>query len=336
MTRPRVAVSTCLLGEPVRFNGGHSRSRFLTGPLAPYVDWVPICPEVELGLGTPRETLRLETSPSGPRLMTRASRNDLTEAMSALAGERAATLDADGYVFKAKSPTCGIHGIPLYPPQGPPIDRRNRGLFAESIIRAHPLLAVEDEGRLNDALLREAFVERIFAHARLRELLDGDWRPRDLVAFHARHKMQILAHDPDLYRRAGRIVADAGTLARTELAAAYAQTFRQALSKRASLGRNVNVLQHCLGMLDLDPVRRDDLLTLVESYRVGLVPLSVPATLLRHHAHGQNAAYVREQSYLSPYPDALRLRHHLPPDPPIAASPVRHRADPSCSSPTSG
>ncbi|MFE3448962.1 YbgA family protein [Nonomuraea sp. NPDC059194] len=312
MTRPRIAVSSCLLGEPVRFNGGHSRDRFLTGQLDPYVEWVPICPEMEAGLGTPRETLRLESSPGGPRLMTRTTHADLTDRMSALAHERAAALRVDGYVFKARSPSCGIHGVPLYRAEGPPLDRRNRGLFAGVVIAAHPLLPVEDEGRLNDALLRESFVERVFAHARLRELLHGDWRPRDLVAFHARHKMQLLAHNPELYGQAGRIVAGAGSRPRAELAAEYALTFQRALATKASPGRNVNVLHHCLGMLFLDPAHRADLLAVIDSYKAGLVPLSVPATLIRHHARGQDASYVREQSYFSPYPDALRLRNHVP------------------------
>ncbi|MGW6499989.1 YbgA family protein [Nonomuraea angiospora] len=318
MTRPRIAVSSCLIGEPVRFNGGHSRDRFLTGALAAFVEWVPFCPEMALGLGTPRETLRLEDSPAGPRLMTRRSRVDLTGRMTALAEDRVGGLDVDGvdgvdgYVFKAKSPTCGIHGIPRYPADGPPTGRRNRGVFAAAVIGAHPLLPVEDEGRLNDALLRESFVERIFAHARLRELFSTDWRPRDLVAFHARHKMQILAHDPVLYHQAGRIVAGAGSRPRDELARTYAATFRQALAERATPGRNVNVLHHCMGMLALDPLRRHDLLVVIDSYKAGLVPLSVPATLLRHHAHAEHADYVRDQSFFAPFPDALRLRNHVP------------------------
>ncbi|WP_101789896.1 YbgA family protein [Nonomuraea indica] len=315
MTRPRVAVSSCLIGEPVRYNGGHSRDRFLSGPLDPYVDWVPICPEMEAGLGTPRETLRLERSGAGPRLMTRTTRADLTERMTALAAARAASLDVDGYVFKSRSPTCGVHGIPLYPgADGPPIDRRHRGVFAARVIDAHPSLPVEDEGRLNDAVLREAFAERIFAHARLRELLAGDWRPRDLVGFHARHKMQLLAHDPAGYRATGALVARAGVRPRAELAAGYAEAFRAALSKKTGPGRNVNVLHHLLGMVSLDRSRRDHLLEVIEAYRAGLVPLSVPATLLRHDAEGEGtaAAYVRAQTFLAPYPEELRLRHHVP------------------------
>nr|SBO99670.1 COG1683: Uncharacterized conserved protein / FIG143828: Hypothetical protein YbgA [Nonomuraea gerenzanensis] len=310
-----MAVSSCLLGEEVRYNGGHSRDRFLTGDLDPYVDWVPVCPEMEAGLGTPRETLRQERSDDGPRLVTRQTRVDLTDRMTELAGRRAAELarlDVDGYVFKAKSPTCGIHGVPVYRADGTPADRRNRGLFSGIVMERSPLLPVEDEGRLHDALLRESFVERVFAHARLRALLSADWRPRDLVTFHARHKMQLLAHDPQLYRTAGRVVAAAGGHPRAEVAARYTDAFQRTLSTKATTGKNVNVLQHCLGMLVLDPVRRADLVDVIDAYQAGLVPLSVPTTLLRHHARGEAAAYVRDQTYFSPFPDALRLRHHVP------------------------
>ncbi|MGW4791391.1 YbgA family protein [Nonomuraea sp. NPDC004297] len=310
--RPRVAVSSCLLGELVRYNGGHSRDRFLTDELSPYVDWVPVCPEVEAGLGAPRESMRLEESENGPRLLTRTSRVDLTDRVIALAERRAAELDVDGYVFKAKSPTCGIHGVPVYRPGGAPADRRNKGLFSAIVMERHPLLPVEDDGRLHDPLLRENFVERVFAHARLRALLGGDWRPRDLVAFHARHKMQLLAHDPRLYREAGRVVAGAGARPHEEVAARYTEVFRSTLATKATTGKNVNVLQHCLGMLDLDQVRRADVVEVIDAYRAGLVPLSVPTTLLRHHARGEAAAWVRDQTYFSPYPDALRLRNHVP------------------------
>ncbi|WP_433500756.1 YbgA family protein [Sphaerimonospora sp. CA-214678] len=311
--RPRVAVSSCLLGEPVRFNAGHSRDRFLADQLSRFVDWVPICPEMELGLGTPRETLRLERRPGGPHLITGKTGRDLTEAMTSLAAARAATLDVDGYVFKSRSPSCGTHGIPAYVGSAA-ADRRNRGVFAARIIDAHPLLPVEDEGRLNDEVIREAFIERIFAHARLRAFLSAGMSPRALVAFHARHKLQILAHDPASYRRLGRLVAQAGTLAGDRLAADYAEAFRAALAVRATVGRNVNVLQHCLGMVsdDLDRVRRADLVEAIHDYQRHLVPLSVPLALLRHHAHGAGATYLYGQTYLSPYPHELALRHHIP------------------------
>ena len=307
-----MAVSRCLLGEPVRHNGNHSRARYLTDELAPFVDWVPICPEMEIGLGTPRESLRLVRSSGGPRLVGRGSGLDHTPAMTALAAERSAGLDADGYVFKSKSPSCGIHGIPLYAGEAS-LDRHNRGLFAGAVIDDHPLLPVEDEGRLNDAVLREAFTERIFAHARLRELLRSDWRPRDLVDFQSRHKMQLLAHSTEGYRETGRVAAGAGTRPRAELAAAYETAFRTAMAVRTTVGRNVNVLQHCLGMLgnELDPVRRADLAEVIASYAVRRVALSVPIALLRHHARSEAATYVQNQTYFLPYPDELGLRNHV-------------------------
>jgi uncharacterized protein YbbK (DUF523 family)/uncharacterized protein YbgA (DUF1722 family) len=312
--RPRIAVSSCLLGEPVRFNGGHSCDRFLSRMLSEHVDWVRICPEMEIGLGTPRETLRLERADDGPRLMTRRTRADLTEPMTALAASRAAALDVDGYVFKSKSPSCGIHGIPTYTSAGDVADRRGRGLFAGAILDAHPMLAVEDEGRLHDDVLRESFVERVFAAARLRHFLAGDWRPRDLVEFHSNHKMQLLAHAPGAYRGLGGCVAEAGTRPRVALAASYGAGFRAAMAAKATIGRNVNVLHHCLGMVSdgLDPARRADLVEVIGSYEAHRVALSVPLTLLRHHARGQGAAYVQNQTFFSPYPDTLALRNHVP------------------------
>ncbi|MEU0519563.1 DUF523 and DUF1722 domain-containing protein [Streptosporangium sp. NPDC006007] len=306
-------MSSCLMGEPVRFNGGHSRDRFLSGELDAHVDWVRVCPEMEIGLGTPRETLRLERSTAGPRLVTRKTGADLTDRMTELATRRARALDVDGYVFKSRSPSCGVHGIPVYAGETA-VERGGRGLFAAHVLDTHPLLPVEDEGRLNDALLRETFVERIFAHARLRALLESDWHARDLVAFHSRHKMQMLAHDPALYREAGRLVARAGVRPRLELAADYARVFGTAFARKASIGRNVNVLQHCMGMMgeSLDPARRADLTEVIASYRAGRVALSVPTALLRHHALGEAAAYVRDQTYFAPYPPELRLRNHVP------------------------
>ncbi|WP_336213691.1 YbgA family protein [Nonomuraea sp. LPB2021202275-12-8] len=308
--RPRIAISSCLLGVPVRYNGGHSRDRFLDDTLSQHVDWIPICPEMEIGLGAPRDALRLEDSEGGPHLVTRRTGQDHTEPMNALATSRIPRLDADGYVFKAKSPSCGVRGVTLHR-GGTVVDHKHRGLFAAAVMDAHPLLPVEDEGRLHDPVLREAFVERVFAHARLRALLEGDWLPRDLMAFQARHKMQIMSHAS--YQETGRLAAASGTRPREPLATEYAEAFKSALTHRTSVGRHVNALQHCLGMLDLDHVLRDDLLDVIESYRARRVALSVPMALLRHHARRAEAAYLAEQTYFRPYPDELALRNHVTP-----------------------
>jgi uncharacterized protein YbgA (DUF1722 family)/uncharacterized protein YbbK (DUF523 family) len=297
--RPRVGVSSCLLGEEVRFNGGHKRYRFLTDELGPYVDWVPYCPEVSIGLGTPREPIRLTAD---GRLVNRSGTADHTEAMAALplpAG------GLDGYVFKAKSPSCGIRAIPRYGEDGAAARHDGRGLYADRVLTAFPLLAVEDEGRLNDAGLREAFCERIFATARLRSLFSGPWSAGDLVAFHARHKLQLLAHDPARYRAAGRVVAAAGS------EAAYRDLFLAAMASRATPGRTANALQHAYSRIgrSLPSPRRGDLVARIDAYRRGEVPLSVPVALLAHYASGGDLPWLAEQTYLAPFPAGLRLRH---------------------------
>ena len=308
--RPRVGVSSCLLGEEVRFNGGHKRYRFLTDDLGPHVDWVPFCPEVAIGLGTPREPIRLTT---GGRLVNRDGTADHTEAMAGLPlpASDSTGPDIDGYVFKAKSPSCGIRAIPKYAEDGTAGDHGGRGLYAARVLSAFPLLAAEDEGRLNDPGLREAFTERIFAAARLRALLASEWTAGDLVSFHARHKLQLLAHDPARYRAAGKVVAGAGTKPRLVISLAYRDLFLAALASPATAGRNANALQHAYSRIgrDLDRPHRADLLARIEAYRRGEEPLSVPVALLAHYASGGDFPWLAEQTYLSPFPAGLRLRH---------------------------
>jgi uncharacterized protein YbgA (DUF1722 family)/uncharacterized protein YbbK (DUF523 family) len=303
--RPRVGASSCLLGEEVRFNGGHKRSRFLADELGPYVDWVPYCPEIEIGLGTPREPIRLTAD---GRLVNRGGTADHTAAMQVLPLPAA----VDGYVFKAKSPSCGVWGIPRYGDDGQAAGPAGPGLYAGRVMAGFPLLAVEDEGRLSDAGLREAFVERVFAAARLRSLLAAAWEPADLVAFHARHKLQLLAHDPVRYRSAGRLVAAAGSAASPpETAAAYGDLFLTAMGSQATRGRNANALLHAYSRVGraLSPSRRGDLVARIDAYRRGEVPLSVPVALLAHYASGSDLPWLAEQTYLDPFPASLRLRH---------------------------
>jgi uncharacterized protein YbgA (DUF1722 family)/uncharacterized protein YbbK (DUF523 family) len=299
-----VGVSSCLLGEEVRFNGGHKRFRFLTDELGPYVDWVPYCPEIEIGLGTPREPIRLTAD---GRLVNRSGTADHTALMAALP----LPVAVDGYVFKAKSPSCGIWGIPRYRDDGEASGVIGSGLYAGRVMAAFPLLAVEDEGRLSDAGLREAFAERVFAAARLRVLLSGPWEPRDLVAFHARHKLQLLAHDPVRYRSAGRVVAAGSGVSRASTGAAYRDLFLAAMAGRATRGRNANALLHAHSRIgrSLSQPRRADLVARIDAYRRGEMPLSVPVALLAHYASGGDLPWLAEQTYLAPFPAGLRLRH---------------------------
>ena len=303
-----MGVSSCLLGEEVRFNGGHKRYRFLTDDLGPHVDWVPYCPEVSVGLGTPREPIRLAAD---GRLVNRSGTADHTDSMTALPLPPG---DLDGYAFKAKSPSCGIRAIPRYGEDGVAAGQDGRGLYADRVLTAFPLLAAEDEGRLNDAALREAFCERIFAAARLRSLFSGPWSAGDLVAFHARHKLQLLAHDPTRYRAAGRVVAAAGRGAGPGAEAAYRDLFLAAMASRATPGRTANALQHAYSRIgrQLDRPRRLDLVARIEACRRGEEPLSVPVALLAHYASGGEFGWLAEQTFLSPFPAGLRLRHAVP------------------------
>jgi uncharacterized protein YbbK (DUF523 family)/uncharacterized protein YbgA (DUF1722 family) len=299
--RPRVGVSSCLLGSPVRFDGGHKRFGFLTDELGRYVDWMPYCPEIEIGLGAPREPIRLTFD---HRLVNRSGTADHTSAMAALP----LPVAVDGYVFKAKSPSCGVRGIPRYRPDGRASGVVGSGLYAERVMAAFPLLAVEDEGRLSNAGLREAFVERLFATARLRALLSGPWEPRDLVAFHARHQLQLLAHDPVRYRSAGRVAGSPASPA--DVASAYGELFLAAMASRATPGGNAGALLHAYNRIgrSLTPPLASDLAGRIEAYRRGEVPLSVPVALLAHYASGGDLPWLAEQTYLASFPAGLRLR----------------------------
>jgi uncharacterized protein YbgA (DUF1722 family)/uncharacterized protein YbbK (DUF523 family) len=311
----RIGVSSCLLGREVRFDGGHKRDPFLTGTLGRFVEWVPVCPELELGLGVPRPSLRLERAGDGLRLVEAGSGRDLSAAMRRFAARRAAELaeqDLSGYVLKSRSPSCGMERVKTRDARGGPAPG-GRGLFAAGLLAAFPELPVEEEGRLQDPVLRENWVERVFAYRRLRALFAGRATPGRLVAFHTAHKLQLLAHSPAAYRALGRLVASPAAAPRAELRERYSRGFMQALALRATRGRNANVLQHMAGHLrdGLDAADRAELAETIADYRRGLVPLVVPVTLVRHHARRLAVAYLLGQVYLDPHPKELMLRNHV-------------------------
>ncbi len=311
----RIGISSCLLGEEVRFDGGHKRDRFLTDVLAPFVEFVPVCPEVELGMGVPRESVRLVRAGGEVRMVGNKSGTDHTEAMRRWAERRARRLEREelcGYVLKKDSPSCGMERVRLYPEAGP-ATREGRGLFAEALIAAAPLLPVEEEGRLNDPVLRENWIERVFAYRRLRSLFGGRWSQGDLVAFHTAHKLQLMAHAPQDYAALGRLVAEGRRHAREALRERYERGFMGALAKRATPRRHVNAMHHMLGHFraQLDAADKRELLALIEDYRQGLVPLVVPLTLVRHYVRRFDVDYLRDQHYLEPHPKELMLRNHV-------------------------
>jgi len=310
----RIGVSTCLLGRPVRWDGGHKRDAFLNEQLEPFVEWVPVCPEVEVGMGVPRETIRLVQREEGLRLVAERSGTDWTDPMRAWSERRVREIDAldlCGYVLKKDSPSCGMERVKVYGTGMP--TKSGRGLFAEALLARFPNLPVEEEGRLNDPPLRDNFVERVFAFRRLKDLFASRWKMGDLVAFHTAHKLQLMAHSPETYRALGRLVAEAKALPRDEVRRRYEDAFMPGLKVLATARRNANVLQHVLGYFKklLDADARAELLGLIGDYHKGLVPLVVPVTLIRHHVRTHGVAYLAGQTYLEPHPKELMLRNHV-------------------------
>ena len=315
MPHLRLGVSACLLGQPVRFDGGHKRDTFLTAALAPFVEWVAVCPEEEAGLGTPREAIRLVDQGGVQRLLAVRSRRDLTDPLTDVSARRVrqlAALDLDGYVLKKDSPSCGVTRVKVYSPHGV-ATRTGRGVFAQALVAAMPMLPVEEEGRLCDPVIREHFIERIYACRRLRQLLAGPGHVGGLVEFHTRHKLQLLAHSPVGCAGLGRLVAHARTREAEQAAADYGRTFMAVLAMPATRARHVNVLQHAAGYFRrvLSAAARRDLAASISDYRRGLVPLVVPTRLLDHYARLHDVAYLCDQVYFDPYPRELLLRNQV-------------------------
>lgn len=310
-----VGVSACLLGEKVRYDGGHKHDNYVAGVLGRYFRFVPVCPELDIGLGVPRETLRLVRTREGIRLVAPASGTDHTATMREYAGRRSRQLrdlGLRGYILKKNSPSCGMTRVKTYTEAGMPAPS-DRGLFAEALIALLPLLPVEEEGRLNDPRLRESFIVRVFAYDRVTRLFEGRWKVGDVVAFQAREKLLLMAHAPEAQRRLGRIVAGAKQMERATLRDRYTEEFLAALAKPATVKRNVNALQHMLGYFRerLDANVRQQLRDSIEDYRQGLVPLVVPLTLVRHYVVLLDVEYLRDQTYLQPHPKELALRNHV-------------------------
>jgi uncharacterized protein YbgA (DUF1722 family)/uncharacterized protein YbbK (DUF523 family) len=311
----RLGVSSCLLGNEVRFDGGHKRDRFVTDLLGQFVDWVPVCPEVEVGMGTPRPALRLVRDQDFVRMIEIKSGLDHTRSMEKYSSQRVrglGALDLSGYILKNNSPSCGMSRVKVYGKASMP-KKDGIGLFAEALLKAYPSLPVEDEGRLNDAKLRENFIERVFAYRRIRDLFQGRWTMAQVIDFHSVHKLQLMAHSTVAYRELGRLVATVKTQTRTDFRRAYESGFMGALEQVATPGRNANVLQHAAGHLKklLDSSARTELAEIIHDYRNGLVPLVVPITLIRHHVRQHDIDYLIDQVFLDPHPRELMLRNHV-------------------------
>jgi uncharacterized protein YbgA (DUF1722 family)/uncharacterized protein YbbK (DUF523 family) len=307
--KPRVGVSTCLLGQQVRYDGGHKHDRWITGVFSQHVELIDVCPEVEIGLGTPREPIRLERIEGDVRLVGQTSKDDHTQTMLEFSRRRVEELgQLDAYLLKAKSPSCGLNRIPIWNAEGQP-ERNGRGVFADVLTELRPELAVEEEGRLNDTPLRERFLAHLFTAARLRHLRAEGVTRSSLQMFHRAHKFLLMSYSPKVYRELGRLVAEATDADRA--ADDYAGRLSEAFERPAATGRQVNTLQHAAGMLRerLADAEREELVELIGRYRAGTLPLVAVTTLLRSHARRhagwQPADWLIEQTYLEPYPPEL-------------------------------
>ncbi len=315
----RVGVSRCLLGDAVRHDGGHKRNVFVAETLAPFVRYVAVCPEVEMGMGAPREAVRLVRGEDGTRLRGVDGGEDHSARMRRFAARRAAELrelELHGYIFKKDSPSCGLFRVPVFDADaGPDAEpaRDGRGSFAAALVDAIPELPTEEEGRLEVPALRESFLERVFAYRRLQAVLSGRWGIGDLAAFHAAEKFLLLAHDPGGQAELGRLVAGAKGVPRERLAGEYRTSFMATLSRPATVRKHVNVLQHMAGHLRdlLDRGSRAELHRTIGEYRQGRAPLAVPVASIRRFARRRGMAWLAGQTYLSPFPEELMPRDRV-------------------------
>ncbi|MBI1815507.1 MAG: DUF1722 domain-containing protein [Deltaproteobacteria bacterium] len=312
-TPVRIGVSSCLLGNAVRYDGGHKRDAWLVDTLGRYVEWVPVCPEVEIGLGTPRPTLRLEGRGDHLRLMMPSTGGDYTDAMRQYAQARVAALARRklcGYVLKKNSPSCGMQRVKVYGAKTKP-RRIGRGLFADALLGRLPNLPVEEEGRLNDPTIRGHFIARVFAYHRVRTLFAARWTPRDLIAFHSAHRLQLMVHAPARYRALDQLVANAKTLSRTLVRTRYEADFMRALAVRATTARHANMLRHLVDQFgsELNPIARRTLLRVIDDYSRALISLVVPLTLIRDYIRQFGVTSLSAQTYLAPHP--IELLHEV-------------------------
>ena len=313
--KPKIAISACLLGAEVRYNAGHKNSRLCSEVLRDYFDFVPVCPEVAIGLGIPREPIRLVGDAHQPRAIgTVDAQLDVTQPLADY-GHRMANELADicGYIFMQKSPSCGLERVKLYHPRGHVQDGGTRGIYARAFCDRHPDLPVEEDGRLNDPVLRENFLTRVFAYSAWQELLRNGLSRRSLTEFHARYKYQLMAHNPVQYKALGKLLGDMGTTDARELGPRYFSALMTALKQCATRGTHSNVLQHLSGYFKQTISREDkqEIQHVIGQYRLGIVPLVVPLTLLKHHLRHHPDPYIAQQVYLQPHPENLSLRNAI-------------------------
>lgn len=308
----KIGISSCLLGHEVRYNGGHSHDRYLTGTLGSYVEYVPVCPEVECGMPIPRETVRLVGDPEKPRLMTSKSGIDKTDQMNAWIKKKLKELEKEdlfGFIFKSKSPSSGLFRIKVYSDDGK-VRSNGTGMFAKAFTRHFPRVPVEEEGRLHDLKIRENFIEKLFALKRWRDLIRQGKTLGNLVDFHTRNKLLFLSHNQAQYRLMGKRVATGKEIPVDDLFEQYETELIKTLDYKTTIKKNINVLHHIVGYFkkQLTADEKTELLEIIDQYRDELVPLIVPLTLIKHYARKYETTYILKQTYMAPHPVELKLR----------------------------
>lgn len=311
----KVGISSCLLGENVRFDGGHKHLRLCTESLSRFFDFVPECPEVGIGMGIPRKPIRLVGDVASPQAVAvHDYRLNYTEKLTAFGQQKAHEhSDLCGYIFMKNSPSCGLFRVKVYQENGYPAAEAGRGLYADALKKAHPLMPMEESGRLNDPLLRENFISRVFAYYDWQQLVKIGLSHHKLINFHTRYKYTLMAHSPKDYGELGRMLADAGNHEVEAIAERYFAALMAVLSTIASRKTHTNVLMHIQGYLKkkLSSAEKQELADIIDRYRTAELPLIVPITLLKHHFNNHPDPYIAKQAYLQPYPDALSLRNTI-------------------------
>lgn len=315
MEKIPIGISSCLLGEEVRYNGGHKLSRLCVNQLADYFSYRQVCPEVGIGLGVPRTPIRLLGTSDRPRAVNVEDNSiDVTDRLRDFARQTLPSLaDICGYIFIKGSPSCGLFRVKVYREGNPNAVDTGRGIYAQAVTEAMPLLPVEEAGRLSDPVLRENFIARVYAYHHWQKLLAEGLTAARILDFHASYKYSLMAHSPQSHDRLGRMLADAGRHDAEVLGQKYFAALMQALGNKATRKSNTNVLMHLQGYLkkNLQAQEKEKLSEVIEQYRLGIVPLVVPVTLLQHHFNNHPNDYISKQAYFDPYPPELSLRNAI-------------------------
>lgn len=309
----KVGISSCLLGEKVRYDGGHKLDHYLKDTLGQFIEWIPVCPEVECGLGVPRESMRLVKVGDEVRLMTIKSKIDHTERMEKWIKEKLKALenyDLCGFVFKSRSPSSGLYSAKVYDEKGNFIGK-TAGFFAKAFSEHFKNIPVEEDGRLQNPAIRENFIERVFVYHRWLEIKKSGFTYKKLIDFHTNIKLTLLSHSPKHYRLLGKFVAEGRK--NKNIYEEYFSQLMEGLKLKATVSKNTNVLYHIVGYFKkhIDSDDKEELLEVIENYHKGLIPLIVPITLINHYVKKFNIEYLQNQFYLNPYPVELMLRNHI-------------------------